>query len=78
MIYYISCNIPRSADCEDGRKCRKGIYCASLEICSAKKELFENGFTPFLSYYDNNENFIFFNNHEQAIEYLEKIKSDKF
>ena len=78
MSYYIGCNVPRPNDCEDGRKCHKGTYCEALCICSAKEELLKNGFTPLMSYYDKNGNFIFFNNQEQAIEYLEEIKLDKF
>ena len=74
MLYYIGCRIPRGADCDDGWKCRKGEYCNALEICSITKEEYEKGWTPSFGYYDISEGCIFFENQEQATEYLEKIK----
>ena len=76
MLYYIGCRIPRGADCDDGWKCRKGVFCNALEICCMKRAEYEKGMTPSFGYYDKSEGCIFFDDHEQAAEYMEKIKSE--
>lgn len=52
MLYYIGCRIPRGSDCDDGWKCREGVYCNALEICSVTKEDHEKGWAPCFGYYD--------------------------
>lgn len=75
MLYYIGCRIPRGSDCDDGWKCREGVYCNALEICSVTKEDHEKGWAPCFGYYDKIEGCIFFNDREQAAKYMEKIKT---
>ena len=43
-------------------------------IVADTKEEYEKGWTPSFGYYDISEGCIFFENQEQATEYLEKIK----
>lgn len=69
MFYCIGCHIPRGADCDEGFKCCKGIYCRCLEVCSV-----DDSMRPRASFLFNDKNCIFFESEDEASRYLNSLK----